>query len=433
MENLRSEIDQNKSHKREVVRGPLNDCSKTFYCTIPHGIGETFQGSTPTAMFMPPLPCEIHLDLDSVDITLPGNDYRDTIYCSLPHKLLLSIPDLFSNKQWDSLSVWIKQGPPGIFLEGISPLFANLTGNQTDRLKYYRTSLSEFKSLEPFINEILLTGQMPDNISDLKIGFTAWAGSLQSDTAFAYITLINRTTSAGKDNFIKLCLSDIPIHLSTLLSKDATLGGQWKPSLTQSDLFQPKTDSPGDYIYVINDPKCEPDTAEFLIETNPKIVFDLGLNRLICPGDTTQFNLNLVNVEYLWSDGSSNSSISINEPQTVSVIITDDIGCTYGDSVQVVYDENCITEFYIPNIFSPDGNGLNDEWIINGGPGISLEINIFDRWGNMIFYQSGESIHWNGITRNNIKVQEGVYVYRLKILSENQNEIVKTGDITLIR
>ncbi|MFZ1678174.1 MAG: gliding motility-associated C-terminal domain-containing protein, partial [Saprospiraceae bacterium] len=110
-------------------------------------------------------------------------------------------------------------------------------------------------------------------------------------------------------------------------------------------------------------------------------------------------------------------------------------GCIYSDSTQVEFDENCIIQgVYIPNIFSPDGNGINDEWIIDGNAGIQeMEVSVFDRWGNMLFYQKGNSIHWNGNSKNNELLPSGVYVYMLKIFISSENKIIKTGSITLLR
>ncbi|MGB4848938.1 MAG: gliding motility-associated C-terminal domain-containing protein [Saprospiraceae bacterium] len=422
------------SHGDIYLFNPL-DCSITNYCTIPHFKDQIFQGSSPVLMYMPPEPCKIHLDLDSGDITLPGIDYGDTVLCSLPNKYILSVPDLFSDKPWDSLWVWIEQGPSGVMLDGISPPFASLSGQNSNHLRFYATTLSDFNSLAPYLNELILMGDMPMGISTLKIGFRGWAKNLVSDTAYAFITLISRTTFAGEDSTINVCLSDSNLLLSTLLSSDATHGGIWTPSLLKYDEFNPKNDKPGKYQYVVDDPVCDADTADFLIETISQPIFDLGPNRFLCPGDTTRFIINLSNVDFLWSDGSSQSSIDIIEPQTLSINITDQFGCIYSDSTQVEFDENCIIQgVYIPNIFSPDGNGINDEWIIDGNAGIQeMEVSVFDRWGNMLFYQKGNSIHWNGNSKNNELLPSGVYVYMLKIFISSENKIIKTGSITLLR
>ncbi|MEP6645850.1 MAG: gliding motility-associated C-terminal domain-containing protein [Saprospiraceae bacterium] len=412
-----------------------SDCSITYYCSISHAINENFQGSAPAFMFMPPPPCAIHVDLDQEDRTLPGIDCQDTILCSLPDRFIFTIPDLFCDKPWDSLLVWIQEGPPGVFLDGNTPSFATLAGQQTDQLRYTSAGSTDFSLLSSYINQLRLIGDVPEGISRLKIGFCGWAKHLVSDTAYAFITLVGSTTSAGKDDSMKICLSDPLIYLPQLLSANATMGGKWFPILSESDFFNPNKDKPGTYHYVVDDPYCRPDTADFLIGTYPIPNFDLGPDRLLCPGDTARIDIDLSNVEFRWSDGSIESKIEIIKPQTVAVFITDEFGCNYSDSTNVLFDDKClIDEIYIPNIFSPDGNGINDDWEIEENPGVlSMELFIFDRWGNMLFHQMGQSLTWNGISNGNKIIPTGVYVYKINILTTNHNNIIKAGSVMLIR
>ena len=94
-------------------------------------------------------------------------------------------------------------------------------------------------------------------------------------------------------------------------------------------------------------------------------------------------------------------------------------------------------DVYVPNIFSPNGDGVNDELIISGGnniEGIAFFM-IFDRWGNVLYEKTdviaGE-IKWDGRFKNQ-DMNPGVYAYRLIVQYTDGNQGVSHGDVTLIR
>ncbi|MDQ3016146.1 MAG: gliding motility-associated C-terminal domain-containing protein [Bacteroidota bacterium] len=407
------------------VLNPL-DCSLTHYCSIPAFL----EGTSANFMYMPPPPCEIHLDLDALDETAPGIDYRDTIYCQLPEKYLLSLTDLFSDKDWDSLNVWIDQGPSGIALSGLSPSFAVLHGQQTTSLNYYPTSLSDFTALGPYLNDLSLSGIMPDGVTNVRIGFTGYADYLVSDTAYAYITLIGRSSHAGRDSSAVVCKNDFSFSLPALLSDEATAGGIWSPA----GLFDPKEDAAGVYQYIVSDAFCPDDTAAFLMSIFPEPVFDLGPDQIQCPGETNYFKIDLNNMDILWSTGDIGNETSITSPQHVWVEMTDSFDCHYFDSLEVVSDDGCIiSKLFIPNIFSPNGDGFNDTWGIAAMELFSrVTMSVFDRWGNIIYYTDQLPFAWDGRTRKNQMANPGVYTYVFELVMKDDSYL-KKGNVTLVR
>ena len=113
--------------------------------------------------------------------------------------------------------------------------------------------------------------------------------------------------------------------LNTLLSSAATIGGQWYPNAA----FDPQEDPIGSFYYTIDDPYCPPDTARFEVHIYSEPIFDLGQDRLLCPGDTTQFTLSISDVDLWWSDGSSQPVLVVTEPGTIWVDVTDMYDCHY--------------------------------------------------------------------------------------------------------
>lgn len=95
---------------------------------------------------------------------------------------------------------------------------------------------------------------------------------------------------------------------------------------------------------------------------------------------------------------------------------------------------------YAPNAFSPNNDGLNDVWKVSsvsiynqvGSEIKNFHLQIFDRWGSLIFESSNVHQGWDG-TRNSVKLPVGVYVYLVKAEGLNGNFIHLRGNITLIK
>jgi len=107
-------------------------------------------------------------------------------------------------------------------------------------------------------------------------------------------------------------------------------------------------------------------------------------------------------------------------------------GCTATDTIhiQVVAYGN----IFVPNAFSPNGDGVNDELIprIVGYSRINY-FYIFNRFGQKIFSSSSENVpSWNG-TQNNKPAEVGTYYYIINLTAANGQNVTKKGDITLIR
>jgi len=90
--------------------------------------------------------------------------------------------------------------------------------------------------------------------------------------------------------------------------------------------------------------------------------------------------------------------------------------------------------FYIPNSFTPDGDGLNDNFRPYG-EGIrwdTFEMFVFNRWGQQIFYTNDIDNSWDGTIKGNEPVL-GVYAYLIHITDDNGRKLAFRGNITLLR
>lgn len=94
------------------------------------------------------------------------------------------------------------------------------------------------------------------------------------------------------------------------------------------------------------------------------------------------------------------------------------------------------TSYFIPNSFTPNGDGLNEKFGIRG-TGIEtadFELAIYNRWGELIFKSNELTKQWDGKMTTGIPAQDGVYVYALRLRLKNKQEIIKTnGNLSLYR
>ena len=135
---------------------------------------------------------------------------------------------------------------------------------------------------------------------------------------------------------------------------------------------------------------------------------------------------------------------------SVKIIPADD----YRLCVELIYGNECIVDdcidvrvnrdfdIYVPNIFTPNFDGINDIFRIKSTNGVEINVKtmqIFDRWGEMLYkkddfiYGNGDDyVGWDGRFHEKLSLP-GVYVYYIEILKENGEITRLAGDITLLR
>lgn len=100
------------------------------------------------------------------------------------------------------------------------------------------------------------------------------------------------------------------------------------------------------------------------------------------------------------------------------------------NSAAKTVDENGLV---IPNVFTPNNDGLNDEWAINAGEINRIKITILDRSGKRVFETKGISKKWNGLDSLGKECPSGDYYYIVSYTSVDNEEKTKTGLLKLIR
>ncbi len=125
-----------------------------------------------------------------------------------------------------------------------------------------------------------------------------------------------------------------------------------------------------------------------------------------------------------------------------SVTVTDFKQCSVSGTVYIAEPlqppEDCsiIPPYFvlIPNAFTPDNDGINDEFVVTTHGASHLSMVIFNRWGNRVFEQetNSSSISWDG-TYKNSPAPEGVYVYKVVVKYNDGREITHYGKLILLR
>ena len=124
---------------------------------------------------------------------------------------------------------------------------------------------------------------------------------------------------------------------------------------------------------------------------------------------------------FLRAERFSSATVEMTEVMPLSttryqIVASDSLGCRYDTSWLVSVDRQ--NSIYIPNAFSPNGDGVNDEFRVFPGLGVAavLELSLYDRWGDRIYHRSdcGASCSWSGILRGQV-APPGIYAYAIRI------------------
>jgi gliding motility-associated-like protein len=139
---------------------------------------------------------------------------------------------------------------------------------------------------------------------------------------------------------------------------------------------------------------------------------------------------------YLWQDGSAGRYYTAINTGTYRVTVADSHGCSGSDSVQL---KNCDSTLFVPDAFSPNNDGVNDVFkVVSSGdnlPGFSMQI--FDRWGALVFESTDINKGWNGQIQNRLAPSD-TYVWiityqQFSLTSANGSTKRKHGTVVLIR
>ncbi|MBL7917460.1 MAG: gliding motility-associated C-terminal domain-containing protein, partial [Bacteroidia bacterium] len=117
---------------------------------------------------------------------------------------------------------------------------------------------------------------------------------------------------------------------------------------------------------------------------------------------------------------------------TYNVILTvsNEGNCTDQYTIPICILES--TEIFLPDIFSPNNDGANDELFVRGGGIKEITFVLYDRWGNKVFETNDVKQGWDG-TYKGKNAEPGIYAYYLNVTMLDDKKITQKGEITLVR
>jgi gliding motility-associated-like protein len=382
---------------------------------------------------------EVRLDLDEDDSSLARkSDFLTDSLCEGMVQLADVDLVLISEEKIDSITIFITNHQD--LDEKIA--FGNIPNSILLQQFPYKITLINNGNAAPADFIQVLSNLKYSNNSIIKtrgqrnIQILTWNRCGESASAFAYVPFYP-LGNAGDDVDLLLCEGADKVDLGLLFAQNVAIDGVLVPTLHSGDLFfDPKIDSTGTYKYIVYSAKdCPNDTALFTL----KIVKapDLGLDTTICKDKTILLEIkNAADFQnFNWSDGSRSPKLIISEKGIYTVTVSNDF-CTFSDSIRIeTYNCNpCLV--YVPNVFSPNGDGNNDEFTVGMGcEAINYQIQIYDRWGNLVFKSNNIAKPWNGEVRGKT-ASMGVYSWFLEVETELFGKSVlemKCGDLSVFR
>ena len=234
------------------------------------------------------------------------------------------------------------------------------------------------------------------------------------------------------DSSISLNLSDDTIcqgGIATLNPGSGYTGYRWQDN-SRNQTFTAWL--PGTYSVTVTNACGSSASGNATVTLKESIAVDLGDDTVICEGATITFDAGNGYISYLWQDGSSANSYSPSSSGAYWVVVTDSSGCFGTDTVEV---HECTTNsppLIIWDVFSPNGDGTNDEWVIDGlGDYPGNELQIFNRWGNVVFEAKPYNNAWKGISNKGEALPSATYYYILKL--DDIAQSVYSGSVTVVR
>jgi gliding motility-associated-like protein len=306
---------------------------------------------------------------------------------------------------------------------------------------------------------------MPGSLAllDDSVGWTRIRGCFTADSAYAYITIgsfplgtAGMQEDEGPTAFPPVKLHsyyyvddvsvqhwprpelgpDITICEATPITVQDPIPGAdylWSTGETGTGIT---VDAAGTYIVQIADVNC-PLSDTIMVEMGTPVSFGLPEDTLVDFCAAPQVLLNArpepPDADVMWSTGDTTALLMVDAAGSYVIHGHAPGYCAAAASITVI--DTCGSPLYAPNSFTPDGDGINDEWrpVWSGNGDATLQWNVFDRWGQVLFSSTGPDSAWDGSVAGK-PVPTGTYAWRGHLYdpSTGMARALK-GEIVLVR
>ncbi|MEM7654657.1 MAG: PKD domain-containing protein [Bacteroidota bacterium] len=148
-------------------------------------------------------------------------------------------------------------------------------------------------------------------------------------------------------------------------------------------------------------------------------------------------NVEIARVSWNLGDGTTSEGLTpVHEYEfpgkyPIQVQLTDVYGCEY--ELKDLVEVKQVIEVHIPTAFSPNEDGINDEFYLGYHLIRSMNFQVFNRWGQKVFESDNLDFRWDGRSLKGNLLNEGVYMYQMNARDIHGNLMLKSGSITLFR
>jgi gliding motility-associated-like protein len=180
------------------------------------------------------------------------------------------------------------------------------------------------------------------------------------------------------------------------------------------------------------------DTDQINLEVNENPVISYSSIDDSCYLQSGAIDLNVTGgmtpYDYFWSNSFITEDLSGLDSGSFSVLVTDFMGCTQSKTIVISENlQNCAGNLWLPNIFSPNNDGVNDELYVRGAESTNTFLfMIYNRWGDKVFESTDPNQGWDG-TYNGRSLNNAVFAYLVSATFIDKNEASISGTITLVK
>jgi gliding motility-associated-like protein len=265
---------------------------------------------------------------------------------------------------------------------------------------------------------------------------TLTAAGVNGCDSVAQVTLIVDPLSDATITAVSPICDDNGILSLTAASTTGTWTGT---GITDPNLgtFDPSISGSGTFTITYSITGSCPDVDSIQLTVNPSptttsLVTDdncleeIGSIDVTISGGTSPYS-------YTWDNGEITEDLTGLLAGTYIITVSDNNSCTATETITVSdLSIDCQYHVYVPNIFSPDANGQNDELYVRGKGVSTMLFIVYNRWGQKVFESSSMDFGWDGVYRGKA-VDAGVFVYMLTGTFVNGEAIDEKGNITIVR
>jgi gliding motility-associated-like protein len=318
------------------------------------------------------------------------------------------------------------------------------------------------------INLIITGGTNPYsfNWSNMSGTFSSTTQDINSLSAGTYYILVTDTNGCTANDTVTLLPGleilanagpeDTLVCFGDSLTLTGTTSGATSPSISWNLLgtsvssnntlnynFDDSSTTIYDFVFVVSQQTCTVQDS-IKVTVAPLPIVDAGNDAVIGFGDP--FNLGgsptgPVNSSYIWTPLTNfyyeadsineNPEIEVNTSELYIVFVTDSNGCINSDTIKV----DLVPNIVVPSAFSPNGDGINDSWIIqNLEQFTNTTVRVYNRWGSLVYDRDqvgGDN--WTGNGNNSKSIPVGTYYFIIEYDGFDGQKNNITGPITIIR